>query len=415
MVDSQLDDLRGVRQLLAGGDALSASHVRQTLAALPDCQLINGYGPTENTTFTCCHRFSAGEQIGATVPIGRPIAHTSVYVLDDNLELAPIGAVGELYTGGDGLARGYWQRPALTAEKFLPDPWSDQPGARLYRTGDLVRRRADGVIEFVGRRDNQIKLRGFRIELGEIESVLQQHPAVREAAVLAREDAQGVRRLVAYVVGAPRTENQEPRENREPGTGNKGTNEQGNNEPEPSALAQGAPLQPSALRQFLAQRLPEYMIPAAFVTLVALPISANGKIDRRALSARDLAADDPAQDAPPSTPPRTDLEHALAQIWSQVLGRERIGVHDNFFELGGHSLLATQIAARIGKSFQRAFQVRQIFEAPTVAQLAERLIAGESQPGQTERIAQMLRRLASLPPEERQKLRGRLRTKEGTA
>ena len=201
MVDERLEDLTDVRQLLAGGDVLSTAHVQRYLAAADNGVLINGYGPTENTTFSCTHRMEAGSELTrSSVPIGRPITNTQVYVLDQRLEPAPIGVAGELYLGGAGLAREYLRRPELTAEKFVPHPYSAEAGARLYRTGDQVRWLADGTLEFVGRIDQQVKLRGFRVELGEIESVLNEHEAVRESSVLARMDQPGERRLVAYVV-----------------------------------------------------------------------------------------------------------------------------------------------------------------------------------------------------------------------
>ncbi|GER90174.1 hypothetical protein KDW_43360 [Dictyobacter vulcani] len=203
MVEQQLDALGGVRQLLAGGDALDPGHVQRVLSTCPDATLINGYGPTENTTFTCCYPMHAGQELNSSVPIGFPIANTSVYLLDQRMQPVPVGVPGELYTGGDGLARGYANRPGLTAERFVPDPFSQEPGARLYRTGDLARYRADGALEFLGRVDTQVKVRGYRIELGEIESVLRQYAGVREAVVQAREDVPGDKRLVAYVVADP--------------------------------------------------------------------------------------------------------------------------------------------------------------------------------------------------------------------
>ena len=202
MVDERLDDLRPLRQLLAGGDVLSVSHVRKALNALKNTRLINGYGPTESTTFACCHTIDANAPLESAIPIGKPIANTTAYILDSNLQPVPIGASGELCIGGDGLARGYWRREELTAEKFVADPFSREPGARLYKTGDLARWRSDGVIEFLGRVDNQIKLRGFRIEPGEIEFALKQQPGVRDSVVIAREDLPGEKHLVAYVVGS---------------------------------------------------------------------------------------------------------------------------------------------------------------------------------------------------------------------
>src|SRR6185369_14181156 len=243
MVDEELDSLRGLRQLLAGGDALSVSHVQRFLREAPDCKLINGYGPTENTTFTCCYSMNTAAEFSHSVPIGRPIANTQVYILDENLRLVATGAPGELYTGGDGLARGYLNHPELTGERFVPHPFSSQPGARLYRTGDWARFLPGGDIEFLGRVDNQAKVRGFRIEPGEIEAVLRGHQQVREAAVVLNE-TDGDKRLVAYVV---------------------------------------SDAQPSELREYLKERLPDYMVPAFLVHLDEIPLTPHGKIDRRAL------------------------------------------------------------------------------------------------------------------------------------
>ncbi|HVR99548.1 MAG TPA: amino acid adenylation domain-containing protein, partial [Thermoanaerobaculia bacterium] len=324
MVEGNLEGLRPVRQLLAGGDVLSPAHVRRVLAELPGTTLINGYGPTEGTTFTCCHAMTAESRIGHTVPIGRPIANTRVYVVDAGFRQLPVGLPGELLLGGDGLAAGYWRRPELTAERFVPDPFG-APGSRLYRTGDLVRWLPDGVVEFLGRRDGQVKVRGFRIEPGEIEAALAEHPAVREAAVVAREDAQGERRLVAYVV------------------------------------ADGEP----DLRGHLEAKLPAHMVPAAWVFLGALPLTANGKVDRRAL---------PAPEAPRAgegyVAPRTPSEEAVAAIWREVLGVEQVGVHDDFFLLGGHSLSATRVASRLRQQLGAELSLAAIFECSTLEALA---------------------------------------------
>ncbi|HEX6290904.1 MAG TPA: amino acid adenylation domain-containing protein, partial [Herpetosiphonaceae bacterium] len=341
MVDWQLAALGQVRQLLAGGDVLSVAHVNRALRELPRCTLINGYGPTENTTFTCCYVMAYGDQIVGSTPIGSPIANTRVYVLDHFMQPVPVGVHGELYIGGDGLARDYHRRPDLTAARFVPDPFSQIGGARLYRTGDLARYRSDGNIEFVGRIDGQVKLRGFRIELGEIETVLTQHPAVREAVVVVREES-SEKRLVAYVV---------EQQNKEPETRN-------------SALA----TRNADLRAYLANYLPDYMVPSAFVFLDALPLTANGKIDRRALPAPDFEHLKQTYVAP-----RTPDEETLAAIWAQVLKIERLGVHDNFFELGGHSLLATQVVARIRDAFKVEMPLHTLFESATVAGLAEQV------------------------------------------
>jgi amino acid adenylation domain-containing protein len=333
MVDHQLEQLKSVRQLLAGGDVLSASHVQRVARELPGCQLINGYGPTENTTFTCCYRIPSGWQ-GHSVPIGRPISNTKVYVLDKNLAPVAIRVPGELCIGGDGLARGYWQRPELTLEKFVPDPLdSKRPPGRLYRTGDLVRWRTDGQLEFLGRIDQQVKIRGFRVEPGETEAALVKHPAVRAAAVIARDTATRDRQLVAYVV-----------------------------------LDLESRCELAELIQFLESKLPAWMVPARFVELKELPLTANGKVDRRALPEPDEA--EPSRSFAPA---RNRVEEALLCIWREILGRNSFGIHDNFFRLGGHSLLATQMISRIGKAFHIELPVRSVFEKPTIAGLAETL------------------------------------------
>ena len=329
MVDEHLDDLRGVRQLLAGGDVLSPAHVRRLRDALPAVRLINGYGPTENTTFSCCH--TVGADVDGPIPIGRPIAGSTAYVLDRAGEPVPVGVAGELHVGGDGLARGYLRQPALTAERFVPDPFSGGPGARLYRTGDRVRWRDAGVLEFLGRMDQQVKVRGFRIEPGEIEAALAAHPGVRECVVVAREEG-GDRRLVGYVVPA-----------------------------------EGAVPSAGELREHLRARLPEHMVPSAFVLLDALPLNANGKVDRRALPAPEYAA------GADFAEPRTPTEELLAGIFAEVLGVERVGLHDEFFELGGHSLLATRVVSRIRQGLAIELPLRALFEHPTVAALAEQV------------------------------------------
>ncbi len=319
MVDERLADLLALRHVLAGGDVLSPAHVRRFLEAAPaSCLLINGYGPTENTTFSCCQRLSVGSAFGASVPIGRPIANTQAYVLDGEMEPVPIGVSGELYLGGDGLARGYLKRPGQTAERFVPDPFSREGGRRLYRTGDLVRYTTLGELEYLGRGDQQVKLRGYRIELGEIEAALTRQAEVREAVVVAREEAGGEKRLVAYVVAEERGET--PRQ-----------------------------LSVSGLRTALKEQLPEYMVPTALVLLDELPLTPNGKVDRKALPAPEASS---VELSTGYQPPRTEVEELLVQLWAGVLGVERVGINDNFFELGGHSLLATQLVARVRESFQ---------------------------------------------------------------
>ena len=336
MVDERLEDLKGVRQLLAGGDVLSVAHVRRFLRAAGEgSTLVNGYGPTENTTFTCCHVMRAGdrEEIANSVPLGRPIANTQVYILDASLQPAAVGTLGELYAGGDGLARGYVGRPGPTAEKFIPDPFSAAPGARLYKTGDLARFLADGRVEFLGRRDEQVKVRGFRIELGEIEAALSVHEGVGACVVVANGEAGEEKRLAAYVV--------------------------------PSGERHSATT--AEWREHLRARLPEYMVPSFFVTLDELPLTANGKVDRRALPSPSEEALASAQEF---VAPRTTTEELLAGFWCELLGARRVGRHDNFFELGGHSLTATQVMTRVRTTFNVEIPLRRLFEAPTVSELA---------------------------------------------
>jgi aspartate racemase len=342
MVDERLADLDGVKQLLAGGDVLSVSHVKKFLKELPDCRLINGYGPTENTTFTCCHVMSGESEIGATVPIGKPIANTQVYLLDQALQPVPIGVRGELYAGGDGVARGYLNRDDLTAERFSSDPFRAGDGSRLYQTGDLARYLNDGSIEFLGRKDNQVKIRGFRVELGEIEAAIKEHPLANDCAAVVREDQPGEKRLVAYVV---------------PNRGVATTTET-----------------ISDLRSGLRQRLPDYLVPAQFVLLTHLPLSANGKVDRSRLPAPDMRSDlDPVYVAP-----QTEVEHTIAAIWQATLKVEKVGRHDNFFELGGHSLDVTQVHSKLTKTMNKDLMIVDLFKYPTIESLARHLSKQQS-------------------------------------
>jgi amino acid adenylation domain-containing protein len=333
MVESRIDDLKQLHQLLAGGDVLSTRHVMKALRELNGCRVINGYGPTESTTFATCCGMDNATRIGSTVPIGRPIANTQVYILDAYMQPVPIGVSGELYISGDGLARGYLNSPDLTAEGFMPNPLSSDRGARMYRTGDLTRYLPDGEMEFLGRIDHQVKIRGFRVELGEIESVLSSHSSIEQAVVVAKESKAGDKQLVAYLVAM-----------------------------EESGVAV------SDLRSHLKRRLPDYMIPSAFVMLAELPLTPNGKIDRKALPAPGKAATEAEYVAP-----RTLVEEMLAGILADVLKVDRAGSNDNFFELGGHSLLATQVMSRISDNFHVSLPLRVIFEFPTVAGLAERI------------------------------------------
>jgi amino acid adenylation domain-containing protein/non-ribosomal peptide synthase protein (TIGR01720 family) len=333
VIDAELDGLRKVRRILTGGEAVSIPHMRKAFETLPGVILVNGYGPTEGTTFTTCHTVTVADTMG-TIPIGRPIANTTIYVLDAHGQLAPIGAFGELYVGGDGLARGYLERPELTAERFVPDPFSGH--GSLYRTGDIVRFLADGSLAFIGRRDFQVKIRGFRIELGEIDAVLAQHPAVSAVAVLAREDVPGDKRLVAY-------------------------------------LAVGDGTAPSAadFKAFLKDRLPDYLVPSAYVTMAALPFNENGKVDRKALPAPDVSS----IEARAHVAPRGPIEQGIAAIFAETLRRDEVSAHDGFFELGGHSLLATQAIGRVRAAFGVDLPLRALFDATTPAELALRVQA----------------------------------------
>jgi amino acid adenylation domain-containing protein len=337
MVDENIHGLKPLRQLLAGGDVLSVPHVQKFLQTVENCKLINGYGPTENTTFTCCYHITEPINPNVSIPIGRPIANTQVYILDHNLQPVTMGATGELYIGGDGLARGYLNRPELTKEKFIPNHFSRDLEARLYKTGDLARYLPDGNIEFLGRIDNQVKIRGFRIELGEIEREIAQHPHVRENMVLARQDRTGEKRLVAYIVPH-----------------------------------QHSTYRQETIRSFLQQQLPEYMLPSAFVVLESLPLNANGKVDRHKLP-------DPSQERPQLeqvyVAPQTDLQRQLASIWSDLLKIEPVGIDDNFFDLGATSTLIMQVALQIQQKLGIDLSVVKLFQYPTIAGLAKYLNA----------------------------------------
>jgi acyl carrier protein len=297
----------------------------------------NFYGPTEATVWATINPITTTGSKGESIPIGRPIADRQIYLLDKNLQPVPVGVPGELHIGGVGLARGYFKRPELTAERFIPYPFSNDPGARLYRTGDLARYLPNGEIEFLGRIDHQIKIRGFRVELGEVESVLGQHPSVRETVVTAFEEGTREKELVAYVISKQ----------------------------EPAATAH-------ELRRFLKEKLPGYMVPSAFVFLDSLPLTPNGKVDRGALPARDRNRAALRQSYVAA---RTPIEEKLAKIWGEVLRLEHVSIYDNFFDLGGHSLKATQVMSQLREVFHAEMPLRNLFEHPTVAGLAESLEA----------------------------------------
>ncbi|RZL96372.1 MAG: amino acid adenylation domain-containing protein [Variovorax sp.] len=336
VVDDDPQHLAGLRQLLTGGEALSVAHVRRALAALPGLTLINGYGPTETTTFAATHRIPRDLPADArSVPIGRPITDTTLHVLSPTLELLPPGFVGELCIGGRGLARGYLKQPELTAERFVPDPFG-APGERLYRTGDHARWLPDGTIEFIGRVDGQVKIRGHRIETGEIETALNAHPGVRASAVLARDDASGQARLVAYLV------------------------------------ARDTPVPWNELREHLAARLPEVMVPAAQVWLERLPVTSNGKLDRRALPAPAQARPDLAQ---AYEAPRSDIERRVCEAFGRALGLDQVGRRDNFFDLGGNSLLVLKVLGELQRGSTRTLSANLFFSDPTPLAIAAELDA----------------------------------------
>ncbi len=367
------DAFAGLRYLVVGGEAMDPALAATVLEAGGPERLVNGYGPTEATTFSTWHRVRGDEARGAPVPLGRPVANTGAFVLDRRLEPVPPGVPGELCITGAGLARGYLDRPGPTAERFVPGPFGEEPGGRMYRTGDLARWRPDGVLEYLGRADRQVKVRGFRVEPGEVEAVLAAHPAVLAAAVVVREDGAGERRLVGYVVAA--------------GDG---------------------PWDEAGVRGWLRERLPEPMVPSALVPLDALPLTPNGKLDRRALPAPERGA------GSASVPPRGDVETVVAAIWSEVLEVGGVGAFDSFFDLGGHSLLATQVISRVREALQVDVPLRVLFEEPTVAALAAAAVALEPQPGHAETAARIVLMLESMSEEELQQvLRDGTTTGEG--
>ncbi|ARV58862.1 hypothetical protein BZZ01_09635 [Nostocales cyanobacterium HT-58-2] len=335
--------LNSTRALIIGGENLLAANLSFWQEFSPNTTLVNEYGPTETVVGCCVYQVPANSSKVGSVPIGRPIANTQIYILDSHLQLVPIGVSGELYIGGVPLARGYLNNPELTAEKFIPNPFSQEDGARLYKTGDQARYSADGNIEFLTRLDQQVKIRGFRIELGEIEAALVQNPQVQQAVVMARQDQPGQKRLVAYIVS--------------------------NQEHTPTTIE---------LRHFLAQKLPEFMVPSAFIFLNALPLTSNGKINYRALPAPEHSGSDLDVGF---VGPRTPTEEVVAAIWAKVLGVKQVGIHDNFFDLGGHSLLATQVVSQVRKSLLAELPLRSLFEHSTVARLSEHIDAtcGEHQ------------------------------------
>jgi amino acid adenylation domain-containing protein len=347
IVDENIDLFKSLHQVLSGGDVLSVRHAQKFLAAVPNCRLINGYGPTESTTFTCCHSVTAPVNPHASIPIGRSISNTQTYILDDRLQPLPIGIPGELYIGGDGVARGYLNRPDLTTERFIPSPPGLNPllgGAgvgsgspHLYKSGDLARYLPTGEIEFLGRIDNQVKVSGFRIELGEVEIAMQQYPGVTEAVAIVREDLPGQKVLVGYFVAAA------------------------GEDPNQIGLD---------LRRCLKQQLPDFMVPNSLLAVDAMPLTHNGKVDRKALPRPNAAR---LELAATYVAPRSPIEQQIADFWAQVLNLPQVGIYENFFELGGYSLLGIQVVSRLRQTFQVEILMSNLFQLPTVAALAERI------------------------------------------
>ncbi|HEX3176287.1 MAG TPA: amino acid adenylation domain-containing protein [Methylomirabilota bacterium] len=335
VVDEDATALRGVRQVLVGGEALSPRHMARAAAALPGVRFVNVYGPTEATTFAACHPIPLPiDPAAPSIPIGRPIAGTEIYLLDEHRQPVPVGVAGELYIGGAGVARGYVNRPELTAERFVAHPFRADDDARLYRSGDRARWRPDGTLDFLGRRDGQVKVRGVRVELGEIEAVLTSHEAVREAAVIAADGPGGDRMLVAYVVAEA-----------------------------------GAAPEPTALRAFLQARLPAAFVPARVMPVPALPLMPNGKLDRRALPAVD-----PSRDRVAAAPARGPLKRQLALVWAELLGLPSVGADEDFFELGGHSLLAVRMLQRVQQLYGITLPLAALYGHPTIEGLADALL-----------------------------------------
>jgi acyl-coenzyme A synthetase/AMP-(fatty) acid ligase len=353
--------LAGTREFMAGGEQLQITgQISDLFSQLDSCQLFNHYGPSETHVVTSLLLPGRAGDWPALPPLGRPIINTEIYVLDRYLQPVPVGIPGELYIGGACLAHGYLKRPGLTAERFIPNSFSDKPGSRMYKTGDVTRYLADGNLEFLGRNDFQVKIRGMRVEMGEIEVELKRHPAIREAAVIFAKDNQDCR-LIAYLVFHP-----------------------------------GQAVDSRQVRAFLRERLPEYMLPSVITFLNEFPITPSGKIDRRALPVPEKDPDS----SEGYVAPRTDLEAVLAGIFSDVLQVERIGVLDDFFELGGHSLLATQISSRVRELLHTELPVRKIFEEPTVSGLARIMMNDETEPGRIERNAELLLKLCAAPEDE---------------
>jgi amino acid adenylation domain-containing protein len=357
-----------MRLVLCGGEAIDAKWAEKVLEAGGPSILIHEYGPTETTVFSSFYLIEETGREAKSLPVGRILNNTKGYVVDDRFEPVPVGVIGELYIGGDGLARGYLNAPSQTAERFVPNPYGTKGGEQLYRTGDLVRYLPNGEIEFAGRKDHQVKVRGYRIELAEIEEALGQHAEIVEAVVVVDEDESGEKRLVSYLIPAA-----------------------------------DSTLSISDLRSFLKQKLPDYMIPSVFVMLEEIPLTPNGKVDRRALPRPNQARPELNQSY---VAPRTPIEKTLVGIWQEVLEVEQVGINDNFFELGGHSLKATQLVSRVRDAFQIELPLRSMFRTPTPGELAVTIIQSQAEQTESDEIALLLAELEQLPENEAATLLG---------
>ncbi|HYC28691.1 MAG TPA: AMP-binding protein, partial [Chitinophagaceae bacterium] len=331
LVDKDISVFSGLKTVLAGGDKLSPVHVNTLLHHYPGIEIINGYGPTENTTFSLTYSITLPIQ---NIPIGKPISNSTAYIIDANGQLCPIGITGEICVGGHGLAKGYLDQPELTAQRFVPNPFL--PGELMYKTGDLGKWLPDGNVLFEGRKDQQVKIRGYRIEPGEIEAAIQNHPAIESVVVIARVNAAGEKELAAYFVAK---QNVAVRE----------------------------------LRAHVSGELPDYMVPAYFVQLDALPLNQNGKVDRKNLPAPEIITDN-------HIAPRNETEEKLIHIWQEILGRGRISITDNFFELGGHSLKLTRLSSQLQKTFDVKIKLNALFSHPVLEQQA-RLVGNAQKAG----------------------------------
>lgn len=338
IMDVMPEALKGASEILTGGEVLSVGHIKKALKLLPDCQIINGYGPTESTTFTCCYRIPRElDDNVISIPIGHPISNTQVYIFDKDMKPMPVNEVGELYIGGDGLADGYLNLPDLTSERFIPDPYNN--GEILYKTGDLVRLLPEGEIEFVGRSDDQVKINGFRIELGEIESVLRKHHAVRDALVIAEKDGNGTKYLMGFVTAQNKND-----------------------------------MDIEDVKIFIGKNIAQFMIPRDIVLLDVIPLNPNGKIDRQAIlkswKAKEL-------DYPDYMAPNSDSEKKLSMIWLDILNKDKISINSNFFEIGGTSILSVKLMKKVSQEFNTEIPVIRLYHYPTIKSLANYITNGE--------------------------------------